>query len=141
MTYIFEWVSFYEKKNLTDEIIESPLKKKSTSKKNKNKHAETKRKTWILLTLRLQYSFTIEKIVFSSFLLPSKFVESTSFLKQCNSFKDSSPREDYFLPLVISQHKKMKFPITGFFSKCEEIFFLNKSVMENFIFCAVFDRH
>ena len=45
MTYIFEWVSFHEKKNLTDEIIESPLKKKSTSKKNKNKHAETKRRT------------------------------------------------------------------------------------------------
>ena len=26
------------KKNLTDEIIESPLKKESTSKKNKNTH-------------------------------------------------------------------------------------------------------
>ena len=34
--------------------------------------------------------------------------------------------------------QKMKFSITDFFSKCDQIrSFLKKSVMENFIFCAV----
>ena len=37
MTNIFEWANFYEK-ILTNEIIESTLKKESTSKKNKNTH-------------------------------------------------------------------------------------------------------
>ena len=42
-------------------------------------------------------------------------------------------------------HKKMKFPIKNFFSKCDQIciklriwsHFLKKFLMENFIFCAV----
>ena len=44
-----------------------------------------------------------------------------------------------------SLHKKMKFSIKDFFSKCDQIprelriwlHLLNKSLMENFIFCAV----
>ena len=37
-----------------------------------------------------------------------------------------------------SLHKKMKFSIKDFFSKCDQIrSFLKKSLMENFIFCAV----
>ena len=49
------------------------------------------------------------------------------------------------LELVWSLHKKMKFPIKGFFSKYDQIrsflrirsHFLKKSLMDNFIFCAV----
>ena len=47
------------KKYLTDEIIENPLKKKNTSKKNKK--TETKIRTLILLTSCLPYFFTVEK--------------------------------------------------------------------------------
>ena len=47
--------------------------------------------------------------------------------------------------LVSFLHKKMKFSIKDFFSKCDQIrsllriwpHLLNKSLMENFIFCAV----
>ena len=35
--------------------------------------------------------------------------------------------------------QKMKFSITDFFSKCDQIQSLKKSVMENFIFCAMSD--
>ena len=46
---------------------------------------------------------------------------------------------------VLSTAQKMKFSITGFFSKCDQIrcflrilsHLLKTSVMENFIFCAV----
>ena len=41
----------------------------------------------------------------------------------------------------VSLHKKMKFSITDFFSKCVQICsLLNKSLMENLIFCVVFDN-
>ena len=49
-------------------------------------HTETKRRTWILLTFHI----SLRSKNYSSFLLPWKFVESTCFLKQCNSFGDSS---------------------------------------------------
>ena len=46
----------------------------------------------------------------------------------------------------VSLHKKMKFSIKDFFSKCDQIrsflriwsHLLEKSLLENFIFCAVF---
>ena len=46
----------------------------------------------------------------------------------------------------LSLHKKMKFSIKDFFSKCDQIrrklriwsHLLNKSLIENFIFCAVY---
>ena len=47
------------------------------------------------------YSFTIEKFLFSSFLVPWKFVKSTCYFKQCNPVRNSSPQEDYFSPSVI----------------------------------------
>ena len=94
----FWWLSFYEKISYR-EIIQRRLKnilaRKTTA------HTETKRRTWIQLTLCLSYSFTVEKFIFPSFLLQWKFVESTCFLKQCNPTGYSSPREDYFPPLVI----------------------------------------
>ena len=48
--------------------------------------------------------------------------------------------------LSLSLHKKMKFSIKDFFSKCDQIHrklriwshLLAKSLMENFIFCVVF---
>ena len=44
--------------------------------------------------------------------------------------------------LHISLDKKMKFSIIDFFSKCDQIrsHLLKKSLMENFIFCAVFTK-
>ena len=51
--------------------------------------------------LCLSYSFTIEKFLYSSFLFPWKFIESTCFLKQYNPIRDSSPQQDYFSPSVI----------------------------------------
>ena len=51
----------------------------------------------------LPYFFKVEKIIYSSFLLPWKFVESTCFLKQCNSFGDSS------LWKQVVNAKKLKF--------------------------------
>ena len=70
-------------------------------KKKKKTHIEAKMRTWILLTSCLPCSFTIEKFIYCSFLFPRKFVESTCFLKQCNTIGDSSPGEDYFSPSVI----------------------------------------
>ena len=56
-------------------------------------------------------------------------------------FENSGPSE-----IDTSSAQKMKFSITEIFSKCDQIrrklriwsHLLNKSVMENFIFCAVF---
>ena len=43
------------------------------------------------------------------------------------------------LPLGHSKlNKKTKFSIKDFFSKCDQIRRLKKSLMENFIFCAVY---
>ena len=43
------------------------------------------------------------------------------------------------LPLGRSNlNKKTKFSIKDFFSKCDQIRRLKKSLMENFIFCAVY---
>ena len=63
--------------------MESPLKKESTSKKNKSTHRNRMKN---LNTTSLPYSFTVEKFLYSSFLL--SVFESTCFLKQCNSFRD-----------------------------------------------------
>ena len=55
--------------------------------------------------------------------------------------------QDFYNNLAhLSLHKKMKFSIKDFFSKCEQIrrklricsHLLKKSLMENFIFCAVY---
>ena len=48
-------------------------------------------------------------------------------------------------PFNMAMHKKMKFSINDFFSKCDQTrsllrilsYLLKKSLMENFIFCAV----
>ena len=60
----------------------------------------------------------------------------------------------FFLPLrfyweVTDTAQKMKFSIKDFFSKCDEIcsfrriwsHLLKKSLMENFMFCAVWEQH
>ena len=82
------------KKYLTDEIIESPLKKESTSKKNNNTH-RNKKKNLNTTNLMSFIFFTVKKFLYSS------FVASTCFLKQCNPTGDSFLRKDYFSPSVI----------------------------------------
>ena len=54
-----------------------------------------------------------------------------------------------FTTAVKSTAQNMKFPIKNFFSKCDQIrsflriwsYLLKKSLLENFIFCAVFLIH
>ena len=57
------------KKYLTDEIIESPLKKENTSKENNNTH-RNKKKSLNTTNLVSSIFFTVEKFLCSSFLLP-----------------------------------------------------------------------
>ena len=80
----FKWVSVYQKIS-SNEIIKGSLKKENTSKKNNNADTETKIKTWLILISFLPYSFTIEKSLYSSFLVPWKFVESTCFFTTMQS--------------------------------------------------------
>ena len=93
-----EWISFYEK--IYYQWNNRKPKRKTLVRKPAT-HTEGKRKTWILLTACLSYSFIIEKYLYPSFLLPWNFVESTCILKQHNPIGDSSSREDYFQPFVI----------------------------------------
>ena len=84
------------------------------------------------------------------------YLRNSFFFKQ-NSFND--PEESDLVKKVIEQNndandndrvtaQKMKFSIEDFFSKCDQIprklriwsHLLKKSLMENFIFCAVTDR-
>ena len=74
------------KKYLTDEIIENRLKKENTSKKNSNTHRNTI-KNLNTTNVFLPYPFTVDKFLYSSFLLPIKFVESTCFLKNAIPLK------------------------------------------------------
>ena len=64
-------------------------------------HTETKRRTWILLTLVSSIFFYHGKNYLLFFLFSSKYFESTCFLKQCTPIEDSSPREDDFPPSVV----------------------------------------
>ena len=52
-------------------------------------------------------------------------------------------KEIFPMKSVLSLHKKMKFSIMDFFSKCDQICslvtFNEEILMENFIFCAVFE--
>ena len=67
----------------------------------------------------------------------------------CNFWRTSirpNTCEGLLMKLEMSLHKKMKFSIKDFFSKCDKIHrklriwshLLKKSLMENFIFCAVY---
>ena len=85
----------------------------------------------------------------------SKPVSLNNFLKQIYSLEPATLLitdlfVDNFKRLRVNSHKhltaqKMNFPITDFFSKCDQIrsllqiwsHLLKKSVMEKFIFCAV----
>ena len=59
--------------------------------------------------------------------------------------KDLHHQEVLHLPIVFHTAQKMKFSIKTFFSKCDQIrrqiriwlHLLKKSLMKNFIFCAV----
>ena len=93
LTNIFQWVCFYEKISYQWND-RKPSKKESVSKKSKNTQRNIKKN---LNTT----NFVSSIFLCSSFLLPWKFVEGTYFLKQCNSFGDLSPREDYFPPSLI----------------------------------------
>ena len=72
----------------------------------------------------------------------------TSPIGEVNSFFcEVIPNRLKYIPIIrFSLHKKMKFSIKDFFSKCDQIrrklwiwsHLLKKSLMKNFIFCAVF---
>ena len=86
-------------------------------------------------------------------IVVSKFTSVLSYMaqqwKMWYHTKDfSSRKNDWSFLCLATLHKKMKFSIKDFFSKCEQIrsflrirsHLLNKYLVENFIFCAVQDR-
>ena len=83
-------------------------------------------------------------IDFSDRLLVCSCSHLVSFLSAPGEFLLSC----YWLSTLFTLHKKMKFSVRDFFSKCDKIrsflriwsHLLRKSVMKNFYFCAVSSR-
>ena len=123
---------------LMDDIIESVLIKENTSKKT-TRHAETKIRTWILLTSCLPYSFIIKKFFTHLFCRQWRFVETTCFFKQCNPIGDLSSREGYFSHSVIwpSLNTKIFVKTNSKRKKYERFFQKIVFLFNNFVFKLV----
>ena len=67
---------------------------------------------------------------------------SPSLLKLKKGILSPLTRKVFLIEDCLSYHcTKMKFFIKDFFSKCESSYLLKKSLMENFIFCAVYQAN
>ena len=121
LTNIFEWVSFYEKIP-SHEIIESPLKKENTRKKNNNTHTHKKKnlnKNLNTNNLVSSIFFYHQKILLLFFSVPMKIC--WKHVKQYNPIGDSSLGEDYFSLSVIwpSLDRKLFVETNSKRKKCE----------------------
>ena len=120
------WASI--KKYLTDEIIESVLKKENTSKKNSNTHRNKKKNlnTTNLVSAIFFYHRKNSLLLFS--IANVNLLKARAFFKQCSPIGDSSPREDHFSHAVIWQSLNTKTFVKGNSRRKKHEFFFQKMV-------------